>query len=89
MQLIKIRTVRREGVYVEGRGPLGTHCLFEALGGQLQAHVQQVIDTQVWSSVRWIRVVIYMMKEFEAVKIHDTAIYGAGLMKGTEEWSAR
>lgn len=52
MQLIKIRTVRRRCVYVEGRGPFGTHCLFEALGGQLQAHVQQVIDTQVWSSVK-------------------------------------
>lgn len=51
MQLIKIRTVRRSRcVYVEGRGPFGTHCLFEALGGQHQAHVQQVVDMQVWSS---------------------------------------
>ena len=33
-----------------GEGPFGTHCLFEALGGQHQAHVQQVVDMQVWSS---------------------------------------
>jgi len=30
-----------------------------------------------------------MMKEFEAVKINDTAICGAELIKGIEEWSAR
>ena len=30
-----------------------------------------------------------MMKEFEAVKINDTAIHGAELIKGIEEWSAR
>lgn len=58
MQLIKIRTGGGEGVCMWRRGPLGTHCLFEALGGQLQAHVQQVIGYAGLEFSKGIRVVI-------------------------------
>ena len=61
--------------------------MFEALGGQLQSRVQQVVDMWVWSSVE-IRVLIYTTG-FEAVNINDIAIYGVELMKRIEEWSAR